>query len=54
MNVEGLVAVIEQASAMDADEVSRMRQAGRDFYERFLEPKAFAEECADPMAGKFL
>ena len=28
---------------MDADEVSRMRQAVRDYFERFLESKAFGE-----------
>jgi len=41
---EESVAVIERALAMDPDEVPRMRQATRDYYERFLVPKAFAEE----------
>ena len=43
-DAEGLVVVIERTLAMDADEVSRMRQAVRDYYWRFLGSKAFAEE----------
>jgi hypothetical protein len=49
---EGLVAVIERALAMDPDEVSHMRQATRDYYARFLEPRAFAEEFLRSNAGK--
>ncbi len=37
----GLVSVIEWALAMDESEVSRMQEAARDYYERFLEPKSF-------------
>jgi len=41
---EGLVAVIECALvAMDDYEVARMRKAVRDYYERFLDSKAFGE-----------
>ena len=42
-DVEGLVAVIERALAMDESEVVRMRDTVRDYYDRFLEPKALAE-----------
>ena len=45
-NEEGLVAVIERALAMDESEVERMRSYVRDYYDRFLEPKAFAEELS--------
>jgi glycosyltransferase involved in cell wall biosynthesis len=40
---EGLVPVIDRALAMDDCEVARMRKAVRDYYDRFLEPKAFGE-----------
>jgi hypothetical protein len=40
---EGLVAVIECALAMNAGEVARVREAVRDYYERFLDSKAFGE-----------
>ena len=39
----GLVSVIERALAMDSGEVSRMQQAGWDYYDRFLGPAAFAQ-----------
>ena len=42
-NEEGLVAVIERALAMDEREVGRMRSSVRDYYDRFLDSKAFAE-----------
>ena len=42
-HADGLLPVIELALAMDEREVERMRQATRVYYERFLEPKAFAE-----------
>jgi glycosyltransferase involved in cell wall biosynthesis len=40
----GLVSVIERALAMDSGEVELMRRAVLEYYNRFLEPKAFAEE----------
>ena len=43
-DAEGLVPVIERALAMDAGEVELMRRAVLEYYNRFLEPKAFAEE----------
>jgi len=51
---EGLVAVIKRALAMDTSEVLRMRQAVRDFYQRYLEPKSFAESVIHSRAGKIL
>jgi len=42
-NVEELAAAVERALAMDDCEVARMRKAVRDYYDRFLEPKAFGE-----------
>jgi hypothetical protein len=45
-DVEDLVAVIERALAMDAGEVLKMRQAVSDYYNRFLDPKGFAEELS--------
>ena len=42
-NEEGLVAAVERALAMDDCEVARMRKAVRDFYDRFLDSKAFGE-----------
>jgi hypothetical protein len=42
-NEEGLVAVIERALAMDVVEVERMRRAVLNYYERFLDSKAFGE-----------
>jgi hypothetical protein len=53
-NEERLVAVIERALAMDADEVSRMRLAVRDYYERFLEPNAFGEKLLCSESGRVL
>ena len=43
---EDFVSVIERALAMDEREVERMRSYVRDYYDRFLEPKAFAEELS--------
>jgi hypothetical protein len=43
-NEEELVAVIERALAMDEREVGRMRSSVRNYFERFLDSKAFAEE----------
>ena len=45
-DVEDLAAVIQRALAMDAGEVLKMRQAVSDYYDRFLDPKAFAEELS--------
>ena len=45
-DLEGLVAAVERALAMDEREVERMRSYVRDYYDRFLEPKAFAEELS--------
>jgi len=43
-NVEELAAAVERASAMDEREVGRMSSSVRKYYDRFLDPKAFAEE----------
>ena len=40
---EDFVSVIERALAMDEREVGRMRSSVRDYYDRFLDSKAFAE-----------
>ena len=45
-DLERLVAVIERALAMDEHEVERIRNSERDYYVRFLEPSAFAEELS--------
>jgi hypothetical protein len=37
------VAAIEKALTMSDQEIEKMRQAVREYYERFLEPKAFGE-----------
>jgi hypothetical protein len=50
----GLVSVIERALAMDAGEVARMRQAVRDYYERFLEPNAFGEKLLRSESARVL
>ena len=50
--VEDLVTVIERALAMDAGEVLKMRQAVSDYYDRFLNPKAFAVELRRSDGGK--
>ena len=42
-NVEELAAAVERALAMDDCEVARIRKAVRDYYERFLDSKAFGE-----------
>ena len=51
---EGLVAVIESALGMDAGEVARMRKAVRDYYERFLDSKAFGETLVHSESGRVL
>ena len=53
-NVEGLVAVIERALAMDESEVVRMRDTVRDYNDQFLVPKAFAERLRQADCGKIL
>jgi hypothetical protein len=50
----GLVSVIERALAMNAGEVARTRQAVRDYYKRFLEPKAFGETLVHSESGRVL
>ena len=39
---------------MDTDEVLRMRLAVREYYNRFLEPKSFAESVIHANAGTIL
>jgi len=39
----GLVSVIERALGMDGREMEQVRFAVRDYYDRFLEPRASAE-----------
>jgi len=51
-NAEGLVSMIERALSMDDRNVARMRGAVRDYYDRFLAPKAFAEELRRSKAGR--
>lgn len=53
-DVESFVSVINLAMAMDENEVARMRNAVRDYYARFLEPKSFAESVIHAHAGKIL
>jgi hypothetical protein len=53
-NVEGLVAVIERALAMDECEVVRMRDTVRDYYDQFLDPKAFAEAFVHTKSRRIL
>jgi hypothetical protein len=48
----GLVSVIERTLAMDYGEVLKMRQAVSDYYDRFLYPKAFAEEVRRSDCGR--
>ena len=50
----GLVSVIERALAMDVGEVARMRQAVRDYYERFLDSKAFGEVAMQSNSSRIL
>jgi len=47
-----LVFCIERALAMDAGEVERMRRAVLDYYELFLDSKAFAEELVGNESGR--
>ena len=49
---ERLASLIERTQAMDVGEVEFMRQAVRDYYERFLEPKKVAENFIRVKAGK--
>jgi hypothetical protein len=42
-DADGLLPVIELALAMDEREVEWMRRAVLDYYDRFLDPKAFGE-----------
>jgi hypothetical protein len=37
---------------MDEREVGRMRSSVRDYYDRFLEPKAFAERLSRSDCGR--
>ena len=53
-NEEGLVAVIERALAMDESEVVRMRDTVRDYYDQFLDPKAFAEAFVHTKSRRIL
>jgi hypothetical protein len=53
-NEEGLVAVIERALAMDVVEVERMRRAVLDYYERFLDSKAFGEKLLRSESARVL
>ncbi len=51
---EGLASLIKRTQAMDVGEVEFMRQAVREYYERFLEPKKVAENFIRAKAGKIL
>jgi hypothetical protein len=51
---EGWVSVIERALAMNAGEVARTRQAVRDYYERFLDSKAFGEKLLRSESARVL
>jgi glycosyltransferase involved in cell wall biosynthesis len=51
-DLERLVAVIERALAMNVVEVEGMRRAVLDYYERFLDSKAFAEELVCCESGR--
>ncbi len=51
---DGLVAVIERALAMDADDVELMRRAVLEYYDRFLEPKAFGEKLLRSESARVL
>ena len=53
-NEEGLVAALEGALAIDDCEVARMRKAVRDYYDRFLEPKAFGELAMQSNSSRIL
>ncbi len=53
-DAESLVSVIDRAMAMDADEVALMRLAVWDYYERFLEPKAFVETLVHSESARVL
>ena len=51
-NVEELAAAVERALAMDARDVELMRRAVLEYYNRFLEPKASAEEIVGNESGR--
>lgn len=51
-DAEGLFSVIKRALAMDEHEVERIRNTVRDYYVRFLEPSAFAEELSRSDGGR--
>ena len=51
-DAEDFVSVIERALAMDEREVGRMRSSVRNYFERFLDPKAFAEELRRSDCGR--
>ena len=51
---QGLTSGIERALAMNPDKVARMRLAVWDYYERFLGPKAFAQELVCYESGRVL
>ena len=51
-DLERLVAVIERAFAMNVVEVEGTRRAVLDYYERFLDSKAFAEELVCCESGR--
>jgi hypothetical protein len=53
-DVEGLTAAVERALAMGVGEVSRMQQAVRDYYERFLEPEAWFPALIGLEVDRFL
>jgi len=52
-DLERLLAAVERALAMDEREVEGMRRAVLDYYERFLDSKAFAEELVCCESGRF-
>ena len=51
-DAEELFSVIHRALAMDDGEVAKMRGVVREYYDRFLEPRAFAEELSQSNDGR--
>lgn len=51
-DAEDFVSVIERALAMDEREVGRLRSSVRNYFERFLDPKAYAEELRRSDCGR--
>ena len=51
-DLERLVAVIERTLAINVVEVDEIRLAVLDYYERFLDSKAFAEELVCCESGR--